>query len=120
MEQLYTWHAVARWTSHNLIFSFLGRRTRRERLRYERFAADPNELGTVLGRLTDDLGATVPSFDGPVVELGTNHTVSGNPMRFTTGPLTIRPDDRWRSTMPRGRRLIVSLLTAPLRLGYRL
>ncbi|MGE0140237.1 MAG: sulfotransferase [Ilumatobacteraceae bacterium] len=120
MERLGTWHAIARWTSHNLIFSLVGRRGRHAMLRYERFAADPNELGSVLDRLTTDLGTDAPHFDDHLVQLRTNHTVSGNPMRFTTGPLTIRPDDRWRSSMARAPRLIVSVLTAPLRLGYRL
>jgi hypothetical protein len=120
MEQLGTWRAVARWTSHNLIFSLAGLRSRRVRLRYERFAADPNELGTVLGHLTADLAVTMPSFTDHSVDLEVNHTVSGNPMRFTTGRIQIRPDDGWRSSMARRPRWIVGLLTAPLRLGYRL
>ena len=28
------------------------------------------------------------------------HTASGNPMRFTTGRITIRRDERWRTAMP--------------------
>ena len=120
MEQLGTWKAVARWSSHNLIFSLAGLRSRRVRLRYERFAADPNELGTVLGHLTADLPVTMPSFTDHSVDLEVNHTVSGNPMRFTTGRIQIRPDDGWRSSMARRPRWIVGLLTAPLRLGYRL
>jgi hypothetical protein len=120
MERLGTWKAVARWSSHNLIFSLAGLRSRRATLRYERFAADPNELSTVLAQLTGDLGVDMPTFTDHSVDLQVNHTVSGNPMRFTTGSIQIRPDDGWRSSMARRPRLIVSLLTAPLRLGYRL
>lgn len=121
MERLGTWRAAARWTSHNLIFSLAGFRSRHIRLRYERFAADPNELGLVLSKLSDDLpGVVLPTFTDHCVDLQVDHTVSGNPMRFNTGPVQIRPDDRWRSSMPRRPRLIVSALTAPLRFGYRL
>jgi hypothetical protein len=62
----------------------------------------------------------MPSFEQHRVELGVDHTVSGNPMRFKVGTIDIRPDERWRTSMPRVPRLIVGLLTAPLRLGYRL
>jgi hypothetical protein len=120
MERLGTWRATARWTSHNLIFSLAGLRSRHARLRYERFAADPNELGVVLAQLTNDLRVVAPAFTDHSVDLQVDHTVSGNPMRFTTGPVQIRPDDRWRSAMARRRRVIVGVLTAPLRFGYRL
>jgi len=120
MERLGTWRAVARWSTHNLIFSLAGLRSRRTVLSYERFAANPSELGTVLAQLTGDLGVAMPTFTDHSVDLQVNHTVSGNPMRFTTGSVQIRPDDGWRSSMARRPRLIVSLLTAPLRLGYRL
>jgi hypothetical protein len=41
-------------------------------------------------------------------------------MRFRTGPTTLRRDDAWRSALPRGRRLLVTVHTAPLlaRYGY--
>lgn len=119
MEQLGPWRASARWSSHNVLFSLAGLRSTRAVLRYEKFASDPDELGGVLTELTGDLDVTLPTFDDGSIELQVDHTVSGNPMRFTTGPIAIRPDDRWRSSMPRTPRLIVTLLTAPLRLGYR-
>jgi hypothetical protein len=41
-------------------------------------------------------------------------------MRFRTGALTLRRDDAWRDALPRGRRWLVSALTAPMlaRYGY--
>lgn len=124
MEQLGAWHAAARWTSHNLLFqlaSVLG--TRRRRLAYERFTADTAELGRVVGTLcsgapTDADPLTMPQFDDRTIVLSCDHTVSGNPMRFTSGAVIIRSDDAWRRSMPRSRRLIVATLTFPLRLGY--
>ena len=118
MEQLGTLRAVARWTSHNALFSIGGLGRRRARLRYERFAQDPSELGRVVHRLTDDLGATTPTITDRTIDLHTDHTVSGNPMRFRTGPVEIRSDEAWRTAMPRRARTIVSVLTLPQRLSY--
>ncbi|MCU1361373.1 MAG: Sulfotransferase domain protein [Ilumatobacteraceae bacterium] len=119
MEQLGTVHAVARWISHNVLFTLGGIGVRHRRMRYERFAADPTELSRALGALTADLDVQMPTFHGNSIDLVVNHTVSGNPMRFNTGPVVIRRDDSWRTAMPHGKRFVVSLLTFPLRLGYR-
>jgi len=116
MEQLGTWRAAARWTSHNALLSIGSIRKRRARLRYERFAADPAELARVVHHLTDDLGATAPDIADRTIHLRTDHTVSGNPMRFRTGPVEIRSDEAWRSAMPRRARIIVSALTFPQRM----
>ena len=120
MERLDTAHAIARWTSHNLLFQLAAATgVRRRRLRYEAFATDPDELGRRLAALTEDLRVEVPRFADHTAHLGTDHTVSGNPMRFRTGAVVIRPDDAWRREMPARTRRIVTVLTAPLRLAYR-
>ena len=54
------------------------------------------------------------------IDLGVDHTVSGNPIRFDTGRMQIRADTAWREAMsPRDRRL-VEAITAPVRwrFGY--
>lgn len=123
MERLGIWRACARWTSHNLLLQLAGLLgTRRRRLAYERFTADPVELGRIVADLIGSAAATnhvtLPHFDDRTIQLGCDHTVSGNPMRFTSGAVTIRSDDAWRRAMPRSRRMIVATLTFPLRLGY--
>ncbi len=119
MERLGALRASARWTSHNALFHLAGRlRVRRERLDYERFAQNPSVLAQTVGRLTDDLSTTLPTFDDRTIVLQTNHTVSGNPMRFTSGPIEVRVDEKWRTSMPRLQRLTVSALTFPLRMVH--
>lgn len=126
-EGLMTRYSPARsavlWAGHNLCLGVLGRLgTARLLLRYEDFVAEPRP---VLSRLADFAGLDLPAgalefvSDGGV-RLGSSHTVSGNPVRFSTGPLRLRRDDTWRSRLPRRRRLLVSLLTLPLlaRYGY--
>jgi hypothetical protein len=113
--------ASALWVGHNTLFGLLrllGTRTRL--LRYEDFVAAPREVMAELAGF-----AGLPSDDGPFVDdatvlLSPSHTVAGNPMRFRTGPIALRRDDAWRARLPRGRRLLVSALTAPLlaRYGY--
>jgi hypothetical protein len=90
-------------------------------VRYEDFVADPR--GTVR-RVLEFAG--VPVSDGDLahiqddrIMLGANHQVAGNPVRFRTGEVQVRPDDAWREQMtPRDRR-VVGLLTAGLRHRYR-
>jgi hypothetical protein len=111
----------ALWVGHNLFFGLLGRLgTRTRLLRYEDFVADPRGALTELAEF-----AGVPAGEGALdflseasVLLSPSHTVAGNPMRFRTGPTPLRRDDAWREKLPRGRRLLVSVLTAPLLAGY--
>jgi hypothetical protein len=112
--------SAALWVGHNLFFGLLGwLGTSRRLLRYEDFVADPP---AVLAELAEFAGLPADVdlvHDGSVV-LSASHTVAGNPMRFRTGPTTLRRDDAWRQSLPRGRRLLVSALTGPLlaRYGY--
>jgi hypothetical protein len=124
MERIGTVKAIARWTSHNLLFQlagFLG--VPRRRLSYERFTKDPLTLSR---RFSDLLGSgsnstidLVPlAIDEHTASLGEDHTVSGNPFRFTIGTTQIRSDDSWRSAMSRPRQLMIGTLTTPLRQVY--
>jgi len=90
------------------------------RLRYEDFVADPVAS---LGRIVEFVGETVdalPVDENRQFEMGTTHSLAGNPSRFKDGPVEIRRDDKWRHAQPRGQRLLVTALTAPLlaRYGY--
>lgn len=112
------WSAAAQYVQYNLLFHLLGLgRTRRVFLRYEDFLSDPvGQLRRVLreadlARPTDDDLA----FLGPdAVELEADHSVAGNPMRFATGRVVLRRDDRWRTDLPTRQRRIVTAVTAPL------
>lgn len=91
-------------------------------VRYEDLVDRP---GAVIGRLGRALGEI---WSGPPVDalgrvqMGADHTASGNPARFATGTVSLREDDEWRRAMSRPQGRLVSALTAPLlhRYGYRL
>jgi hypothetical protein len=118
------------WTAQNAAFHLLASRASVLRLRYEDFTADP--AGTVrrlrdFAGLPDDPAAlrilTDPAAGAPgaapsPVEPVRMHSVAGNPLRFSGGPLTVRRDEAWRTRLPRRSRAMVSLATLPLRLRY--
>jgi UDP-N-acetylglucosamine transferase subunit ALG13 len=103
------------WLAHNGGLDLLAATGTPSRLvRYESLVRRPREeLARILelaGRrpAPEDLAFV---HDGSV-ELGTGHTVSGNPMRFTTGVVPLRPDEAWRSRMPARQRKLVTAMTA--------
>ncbi len=92
------------------------------RLRYEALVrAAPRELA----RVRSALGLTAAQaalLAAPVVEVGVQHTVAGNPARFSGGQVRLRPDEEWKSAMTARDRRMVAGLTWPLltAYGYRL
>ena len=107
--------AAVLWTANNTLFDLLGRLgTPVHRLRYEDLLAAPARvLGEVLAYLglpADDEALRFLASDS--AELGASHTIGGNPMRFSTGRLSLRPDEAWRREMPPAARRQVSALTA--------
>ncbi len=115
--------AAIRWETTNAMFEALARSVPTLRIRYEDFVRDPragleslaSHAGAPLGPEDDGLGR------GDRLALGVDHTVAGNPMRFTTGEITIRADEAWRDDMPARDRRLVTGLTWPFlrRYGYR-
>lgn len=88
------------------------------RLRYEDFVEKPREA---VGRILELVGEEVPKLpfvSEREVELGTTHTVSGNPSRFRTGTVELRADEEWRRSMKTSDERIVSALSWPLRARY--
>jgi Sulfotransferase family len=91
-------------------------------LRYEDFIADP---AAGVGELLRLCGVEAPNPlppGGRTIELHTNHTVTGNPDRFETGPTLIRErDDSWRARLSAPARLAAVTLSWPQfhRYGYR-
>jgi hypothetical protein len=90
------------------------------RLRYEDLTSDPRaSVATVLDLLDLPAGANPVTPDGSV-QLGANHTVTGNPNRFHRGPTTLTEDRRWHAAITRPTLLTTTLLATPqlTRYGY--
>jgi hypothetical protein len=109
------------WDAWNASAEALWRRTpeRCLRLRYEDFVADPRaSLERIVGLV--GVSAELPLAGEREVRLGVSHTVSGNPNRFETGAVELRPDREWISAMSPRDKALVTALTTPLlqRYGY--
>lgn len=113
--------SAALWDSWNAAAEALWRRApeRYLRLRYEDFVADPRGSFTRILDLLGESDASLPLASDREVKLGVSHTVSGNPNRFDTGAVELRPDREWKTKMrPRDRNLVTAL-TFPLLAHYR-
>jgi hypothetical protein len=91
------------------------------RVRYEDMMANPYET---LCQILRPLGASCEGLDWIVkdshVQLGLDHTVWGNPMRFQQGAIGFHADVDWQRQMRAKDKLLVELMTLPLlwRYGY--
>lgn len=112
------WH----WIGFNLAAEAVGRAHPETylRMRYEDLTHDPRAAVARVLELIGSPGAVNPVAADGAVELGDNHTVTGNPNRFARGPTVIREDLGWRSGLPRDKRMLTTVMTFPLlqRYGY--
>ena len=112
--------SAALWDSWNVATEALWRKKNYLRLRYEDFIADPKKSFEHILDLLDERDANLPLASDREVKLGVSHTVSGNPNRFDTGAVELRPDETWKQKMSRSDQNLVTALTLPLlhRYGY--
>jgi hypothetical protein len=108
-----------RWLTQNAVLEALAAQgTPRLLVRYEDFVRDP---AATVRLVATHLGVAAPVDESAApdqVRLHPSHTVAGNPMRFTTGLVTVRADETWRDQMPSTRRAVVAAMTFPLRMRY--
>ena len=111
------------WMTHNAAIETLTTNNRVPylRIRYETFTRSPQET---LEQIMQFVGehVSLPTLEDNQVDMKVHHTVSGNPDRFRTGPVELKPDDEWQTKMKPIDRVIATCLTWPflLRYGYRL
>lgn len=88
-------------------------------MRYEDFVADPAASLTRIAEFIGEEVASIP-LEGSSFDIAERHMAWGNPNRFTTGTVTIRPDDAWRAGLARWAGLTMTAGSAPVarRYGY--
>jgi hypothetical protein len=119
------------WMAYNLLFDALGAVTALSSggtpeppgtmiLRYEALMAQPRQgLERILAHAGEPVTAESVAFLGDGwVDLGVDHTVAGNPMRFHQGRLDLRLDQAWTTKLPERDRKVVTAITWPLQLRY--
>ncbi|MGH3649023.1 MAG: sulfotransferase family protein [Micromonosporaceae bacterium] len=122
MTRYHPARAALLWNLHNTALDTLGRSgVPVHRVRYEDFVNDPvgatKEIAEFAGVEPGDLGF----LSGDHVDLTSNHSAAGNPMRFRTGRIPLRTDEAWRTGLSTSRQRLVTAFTGPLlsRYGYR-
>lgn len=113
-------HVAAKWLGHNAALhglEHLGVAV--TRMTYEDFVARPRpELERVAAAVGLDPESVAAVVQDRTVQLGTDHTVAGNPMRFRTGATTLRVDSAWRRELNRRDQRLVRATTWPLLRAY--
>jgi hypothetical protein len=113
------------WIGWNVAAEALRRRHPREKslvLRYEDFVARPRPSLEAIAALVGERPEPLPIEGERDALLAPNHTVSGNPSRFSIGRIQLREDREWMTRQPVRDRLLVTGLAAPMlrRYGYEL
>lgn len=111
--------ASVQWMAENAMFSTLARRgVPTLRVRYEDLAEEPDKEFREVAAFIGHRGAVPFGADALPAGSAKSHALSGNPMRFATGPLTVRLDATWQRGLARRDRATVSLLTGASRRRY--
>jgi hypothetical protein len=119
MQQQGPVKASALWALWNTAAGLLWRRSPRYlRVHYEEFVREPRVVVDRILAHAGLAGASAPFVSDSEVELSANHTVAGNPSRFSTGRVAIRADDEWTTRMRRWDRARVTAVTWPLLVRY--
>lgn len=114
MKTLPPGRAALIWLEYNSAIELYRRRNASScRLHYEDFARQPVQAIRSVGR---SLACAVDADILPGATTG--HSLSGNPMRFSAGPLVIRPDTEWATGLPVRDQRVVAALTLPLLRHY--
>lgn len=112
-------YSAAAWVYRNLLTDWAAMQTQSYlRVRYGDLAQQPERMvARVLSWLGME-GSAHGLIEGGTALLPTCHTIAGNPLRFETGPVEIREDLEWKSSMGSLDKFLVTLITGPLLMKY--
>jgi hypothetical protein len=117
--------STLRWDVLNIGAEAVLRKAGPERstsLRYEDFVASPPATVARIAEFVGHKPETSPFIDDRSLEMGPNHTLSGNPSRFTSGRLEIKDSREWAQEQSRLDRWLATSMALPFlhRYGYSL
>lgn len=116
MHQFPVWRSAIEWTANHALLLLDRRRPFCYTVcKYENFVNNPrNELMRLIS--TNHSPAKIPA--GEFV-LQKSHSVTGNPNRFSSGPVAIAGDAEWETAMRLPDRLVVTAISWPLLKWFR-
>ena len=107
-------YSTTSWLVRNLVVEAIRRRGPVEIVHYDAMARDP---AAVLRQLAEFVGESAGDMQFLTSETATiepTHTVGGNPVRMTSGAITIEPDEEWRSKIEPRDRAVATAIALPL------
>jgi hypothetical protein len=112
---------LRRWLTVNLMIGRLERRgVPLLRLRYEDLVRDPRaamrEVMALSGRVATEEDLDFIGPDG--VHRSTSHAPTGGRVRFRTGPMPLRLDEKWRRELPPSRQRLATVVCGRLMRRY--
>ena len=113
--------SAVNWDTFNLAAGRLAAKVgsaRFLRVRYEDLIAEPRTTVARIAALVGEEDAVLPFNDEATAVLSTNHTVSGNPDRFVSGPVSLKADREWLERQDAVTRWLTNALTFPLLVRY--
>jgi LPS sulfotransferase NodH len=113
--------SAANWNAFNVAAERLASKVgprRFLRLRYEDLVAAPRATVAMVADFAGERDPALPFSDERTAVLTPNHTVSGNPDRFRSGPVTLRDDREWLEQQDGPARWCTTALTLPLAIRY--
>jgi hypothetical protein len=120
MGRLSLWESCLSWNTVNALAPTLRLRgvASYQRIHYETVVRAPEEtLRRIMTRILGEC-PRLEFLDGCSIHLEPNHSVAGNPIRFTQGKVQLQLDDEWRLGMAAARKWAVTVLTLPLLAYY--
>jgi len=110
-----------RYLAYNLEMHAVARGIPSTFMRYEDLIEQPTaHLRQALEMVGVGTDADLSEIAGPQgVQLGSSHTVMGNPMRHQSGWIPLRADEAWKSDLGLRRRIATTATTLPLIWRYR-
>ncbi len=112
---------LRRWLTVNLMIGRLERRgVPLLRLRYEDMVTDPRASMRAVMELSGlEASEEDLAFIGPDgVNRAVSHAPTGGRVRFRTGPMPLRLDEKWRRELPPSRQRLASVVCGPLMRRY--
>lgn len=105
-----------KWAAFNLALEKCSDKVSKSvKIKYEEFCDCPEE--TINGILAY-FGVEVDCSFDKSIDQNIQHSISGNPIRFKKGPISIRKDDEWEDKMNWFSKKMVTVLTYPLLKKY--
>lgn len=103
--------SALQWNIINYTLGLLDRKHSYSLVKYEDFIRNPEQT---ISNIVRDIGVSnknISFIQGSNANLKTDHTLSGNPMRFTVGDIELRQDERWKEGLHKKNKFIIESLS---------